>query len=175
MNIRGAREDEAQALTGLAMAAKATWGYASEQLAAWEPMLAVSADAVRDRLVFVGEVEGRVMGFYSLMPGDPDWELDNLWVDPSAMRRGYGRELFRHALTTAAFSGARRILIDADPNAEGFYLACGARRIGSVAAPIDGQPDRVRPQLTVTRRALSETNGGDRSGHVRSFKAVFMK
>jgi hypothetical protein len=37
--------------------------------------------------------------------------------------------------------------VDADPHAERFYLACGAVSIGTVAAPIAGQPDRVRPQF----------------------------
>jgi N-acetylglutamate synthase-like GNAT family acetyltransferase len=171
MNIRRARADEAQALTALALAAKATWGYPHDQLAAWEPMLAVTAETVHNRPVFVGELDSRVIGFCSLIPGDADWELDNLWVDPSMMRRGYGRELFRHALATATSSGAKRILIDADPNAEAFYLACGAQRTGSIAAPIDGQPDRLRPQLMVTRRALSETSDGDLSGGLSNLQS----
>jgi hypothetical protein len=42
------------------------------------------------------------------------------------------------------------VFIDADPHAEAFYRACGALRIGGVAAPIDGQPQRVRPQLVLS-------------------------
>jgi len=39
------------------------------------------------------------------------------------------------------------VTVDADPNAESFYLACGADRCGEVPAPIRGEPGRVRPQL----------------------------
>ena len=39
------------------------------------------------------------------------------------------------------------LTIDADPNAELFYLAYGAIRTGTIAAPIEGVPDRVRSQL----------------------------
>lgn len=42
-----------------------------------------------------------------------------------------------------------RITIDADPNAEAFYLACGVIRVGHVAAPIFADPSRVRPQLSL--------------------------
>jgi len=64
------------------------------------------------------------------------------------MRRGVGRALVSHALQTASRGGASEVTVDADPNAEAFYLDCGAVRCGEVAAPIAGQPTRVRPQLT---------------------------
>ena len=76
------------------------------------------------------------------------WTLDNLWVLPSFMNRRIGRFLLAHALKVAARSGALEVTVDADPNAESFYIACGARRRGEIAAPIPGQPDRVRPQLS---------------------------
>jgi hypothetical protein len=47
----------------------------------------------------------------------------------------------------------RPATIDSDPNAEPFYLACGAERTGAIPAPIAGQPARVRPQLVVRIRA----------------------
>ena len=43
--------------------------------------------------------------------------------------------------------GVANLAIDADPNAEAFYLANGARRVGEDAAPIEGLPGRTRPQL----------------------------
>ena len=48
-------------------------------------------------------------------------------------------------LTTGA--GRTSLAIDSDPNAEPFYLACGALRFGSVPASLRDQPDRFRPQL----------------------------
>jgi len=83
--------------------------------------------------------------------------MRNLWVAPEHMRQGFGRALLFHALQTAALGGASFIHIDADPNAESFYVACGAARIGEVPAPIAGQPNRIRPQLmlAVTRSNIS--------------------
>lgn len=66
------------------------------------------------------------------------------------MRRGIVRALLAHAVSTARSGGASAIAIDADPSAEPFYLACGARREGVVAAPVSGNPARVRPQLTLS-------------------------
>ena len=72
--------------------------------------------------------------------------------------QGHGRELLAHALRTAAEGGATILTVDADPNAESFYLASGAKRTGTVPAPIAGQANRVRPQFMfscVTHQAWS--------------------
>lgn len=147
MKIRPAVESEAALLSDLAMRAKAHWGYSEEALEKWRPELAVSASSIRDNPTFVAVRDDAIVGFYSLHPSRAAWELDNLWVRPEFMHQGYGRALLTHALETAARGGATEVTVDADPNAESFYLECGAVRHGVVPAPIPGQPDRVRPQL----------------------------
>lgn len=147
MNIRPAVETEASVLSSLAMRAKAHWGYSDEALEQWRPELAVSAADVRDSPTFIATVGAHAVGFYSLHPSQEAWELDNLWVLPEFMHQGIGRALLAHALATAARAGVREVTVDADPNAESFYLECGAIRRGEVPAPIPGEPRRVRPQL----------------------------
>jgi len=134
-------------LSALAFEAKAQWGYSREVLESWKPLLRVTDADITAKRVFVGTSDGAVVGFYSLAPGAGPWELDHLWVAPQFMRRGLGRELLTHALEGARRGGASRVTVDADPNAEAFYLGNGAVRRGEVPAPIPGHPERVRPQL----------------------------
>ena len=56
--------------------------------------------------------------------------LQNLFVVPEAMGRGFGKGLWRHMLHEARERGYRCILIDSDRYAEPFYLAMGAKRVG---------------------------------------------
>ena len=144
--IRPARVDEAEHLSKLVMAAKAHWSYSREQLEAWRPLLHVTAEQLLTQPAFVLERD-RVIGFYALRFRDGCCDLDNLWVSPDEVGKGHGRALLSHAIESARSMGAHEILIDADPNAESFYVRCGAVVTGSVPAPIDGQPNRVRPQL----------------------------
>jgi len=147
MNIRPAVETDADVLSAVAMRAKAHWGYSSLALESWRTELTISKQDVRSRPVFVAMVGGEVAGFYSLRPSEGSWELDHLWVVPELMRKGIGRALLSHALETAAGAGAVEVTVDADPNAERFYLECGAVRRGMIAAPLSDQPYRARPQL----------------------------
>ena len=153
MLVRAAVEHEAEFLSALAMRAKAHWGYSAEVLERWRSELAVSPTSVRTKRTFVAVVDGQVVGFYSLASSETSWQLDHLWVLPEFMHRGIGRALVSHALTTALHGGAVEVTVDADPNAESFYLRCGAVRCGELSAPIPGQPGRVRPQLLFNARA----------------------
>ncbi len=128
-------------------------------LDAWKSGLEISGHEIAARPFFVAEEGGAIAGFASLQPSPQAWELDNLWVAPEAMRRGIGRALFEHALAAARGAHAAALIVDADPHAEAFYLACGARRVGEVAAPIHGQPDRVRPQFSIRLDAASRQSG----------------
>jgi ribosomal protein S18 acetylase RimI-like enzyme len=149
MHIRRARESEAAALSALAVVSKQYWGYSPQDIDQWRPLLAVSSHDIASKPTFVAEVETEVVGFYLLVPKPQAWDLDHLWVSPKFARRGIGRALLVHAANSARLAGVSTIVIDADPNAEPFYVACGAFRQAIVAAPITGNPARFRPQLSL--------------------------
>jgi GNAT superfamily N-acetyltransferase len=147
MKIRRALESEAPLLSALARESKAHWSYTAEQLAAWRDDLTVSPGTIASLPTYVAELDSGLGGFFVLQPGSPHWTLEHFWVSPSCMAQGVGRALLSRAVALATEGNATALAIDADPSAEQFYLACGARRVGSVAAPIEGSPDRYRPQL----------------------------
>jgi GNAT superfamily N-acetyltransferase len=85
---------------------------------------------VVDDLVYVLGQGREPVGVYRVIGNPPEGELSDLWLDPSFIGRSLGRRLFRHALDTAAGHGYQTLIIESDPNAEGFYTAMGAGRIG---------------------------------------------
>ncbi len=149
MQIRRAREDEAAALSGIARLSKAHWPYPAAQIGAWLADLTVTAEQIAAHPTCVADLDGDVAGFYQLLVQDESWILEHLWVLPQHMGKGCGRALLEHAATFAMQGGARALSIDADPYAEPFYVACGAKTVGVKAAPIEGMPDRVRPQMVL--------------------------
>ncbi|MEZ4702524.1 MAG: GNAT family N-acetyltransferase [Rhodothermales bacterium] len=147
--IRPVRPNELTTLNRIARAAKAHWGYAEELLDAWQDDLTVDPGTLADRPVFVAEDAAGPAGFIQVATDTTPWEIWALWVSPDRMRRGIGRALVEQACRFARDAGIAELGIDADPNAEAFYRAMGARRVGSVPAPIAGEPDRARPQLVL--------------------------
>jgi GNAT superfamily N-acetyltransferase len=94
----------------------------------------------------------RLVAFYALSGSGDEFELEHMWVDPRHMGGGVGRALFAHALRTIRSRRGRRLMIAADPNAEGFYHALGARRVGAVASRPAG---RVLPLLEMDVAGVS--------------------
>lgn len=149
LQIRRARTDEAGQLSAIAVTAKRIWGYSEAQMQIWQSDLQITEQMISVHNVFVAERADGVAGFYCLTVSAGTWALEHLWVLPAFNRQGIGRALLGHAKSVAAAGGAKTIRIDADPNAEAFYLACGAVCTGAQPAPIDSNPDRVRPQMVL--------------------------
>ncbi|MEZ4596103.1 MAG: GNAT family N-acetyltransferase [Chloroflexota bacterium] len=154
VRIRRARADEADdlapRLTELSRRSKAHWGYGRELLDRWLEDLSISPEAIGHDAVLVaetGDAPVRVLGFARVtrgarreVPGPAPAQLKDLWVEPGDIGSGVGRALFVAACEVARTLPAERLLIVADPNAEGFYLRMGARRIGEEASEVvDGR------------------------------------
>lgn len=150
MTIRRAVPEEAAALTQVALAAKAHWGYPQAWLDAWAAELTIAPEFVRANPTFVAiGADAAIVGFHTVVIDDADAMLDHLWIVPAEMRRGIGRALFAHAEGIARAAGAKRMLITGDPHAAGFYERMGASVYGRRAAPMDGQ-ERFLPLLEKT-------------------------
>lgn len=145
--LRPARPGEAALLSDLALRSKGHWGYDADFLAACREELTLRDDELAGRRTTVAELDGTVAGFVTLEGEPPSGELGMLFVDPAAIGRGIGSSLLDHLLAGARASGFTLLTIDADPNAEAFYLAHGAVRVSAV--PSGSVPGRLLPQLEI--------------------------
>ncbi len=97
--------------------------------------LGVAAERVE-----VLEADGRLLGFFRLRRLTELAFLDDLFVDPTAMRRGVGRRLFLRAAEVAREWGYGMLEFESDPYAERFYLRLGCERVAmSPSALVPGR------------------------------------
>jgi GNAT superfamily N-acetyltransferase len=141
--IRPARPEEADVLTALARRSKASWGYPTEWLAEWGPLLTFTRDSIGSHMTLVAELGGRLAGLAVLQVEFGEAELAHLWVDPADQGRGIGSALLRSIADAARDRGHRSLRIESDPNAKPFYESQGAVLVGWSTAPILGLPRRL--------------------------------
>ena len=142
--IRPARAGEAASLTALCLRSKAHWGYDAEFMRLCVPSLTVSEQSIAEGRVLVATGDqGQTIGTVSVTPDGDDAELGLMFVDPSAIGGGIGRQLFDAAVGLARQLGYRRMTILADVNAAEFYERMGARFLRD--APSDAIPGRTLP------------------------------
>ena len=86
------------------------------------------------------EDAGGTIGFAQVAIEGDLAELFKLFVAPTRLRTGAGRALFDWATETARAEGARRMTIEADPEAAPFYRRMGRPRHRHGAVRLDPRP-----------------------------------
>jgi len=147
--IRSARPAEAQVLSEIAMAAKASWGYPASFMARCRAALAVDPKSVVERQFHLAEAgDGTILGFYGFEPEKEGIGLSHLFVAPEAIGQGVGRLLWCHAVALARSMGESQLIVVSDPHAAGFYARMGAEPMGSAPSEID--PARPLPMYRLS-------------------------
>ena len=147
LHVRQAVLDDCDKLTEIAHASKRFWDYPEDWIIQWRPVLTIAKNYLDENLIFVGEMDNRIVGFYALVRETNSLELDHFWIHPDFIGRGIGRALFNHVvLRVEVMLPGSDLKIISDPNAEPFYLHMGALRTGTVSTDWGGM-SRTLPLL----------------------------
>jgi GNAT superfamily N-acetyltransferase len=126
LTLRPALPAERESLENLQRRASLVWEEYRAELLANPDAIELPAEQFADGRVCVAEDAGGILGFsVVLRREDGDAELDGLFVEPVAWRRGIGRALVEEAMRRAGREGAKALHVIANPLAEEFYRACG--------------------------------------------------
>jgi len=66
-------------------------------------------------------------------------KLDNLFVHPDYIGKGYGKILFLDFMERVSKEKATKVTLDSEPNAEEFYRKFGFEAVGQLATSIPGR------------------------------------
>jgi GNAT superfamily N-acetyltransferase len=145
--FRSAVPDDAGALTELAMHSKVHWGYDARFMELCRAELTMTAARMAEEEIVVVGGAGRGLAGFASFSRDPDGtvEVMNCFVEPALIGTGIGRALMSELIARARAMGVAVMMVDSDPQAEGFYRRHGFRRVG--VAPSGSIPGRSLPRL----------------------------
>lgn len=148
--IRAASQEEADALTRIAFAAKRSWGYPETHFEIWKSELTITPGYIGQNIVYVADYKERLVAFYSIVTVPEDtsingievekgfW-LDHLFVDPAWQHKGIGTALLKHALAYCRENWMEELKAFSDPFAAQFYEKMGARLLRHAPSSIEGR------------------------------------
>ena len=134
MIIRQGRPEERLALIALLRRASLMNDADRDWLLAHPEVIDLPLVHLKTGRVLVAETTTRRAGLAVVLTlPNGDAELDGLFVEPDLWRTGVGRMLLAAAEAKAREAGAAEMRVVANPEALGFYTACGFQPIGEVA------------------------------------------
>lgn len=147
INVRLARDDEAEALTDLSLRSKQSNGYDDAFMAACREELTVTGERLAEGEYWVAESGGGLCGCACLLvePDGRSGEVHAFFIDPAWQRRGVGRLIWQKLLERAKEKGLTELHLDADPAAVPFYESMGFRVVGE--SPSGSIPGRSLPLM----------------------------
>jgi GNAT superfamily N-acetyltransferase len=145
--IRPPTIDDLAGLSDLCLRSKAVWGYDEKFMEACRGELSFGLRDLELTPIAVAEHDGRLIGVAQLKVVDDEADLLKLFVEPSVLRSGAGKALLAWATDVAKKLGAKRLSIEADPDAAPFYRRMGAYDVGQ--APSGSVPGRMLPKLAM--------------------------
>lgn len=143
MKILKAETEDSELLTTITKRSKAYWGFSEEILKEWEHLLSISKDYIEKNMVYKLVENENIIGYYSYFSIDEKTiKLDNLFILPEFIGKGFGKTLMNDFLEKANRLGIKKITLDAEPNAENFYKTFGFETVGQLESSIK---DRYLP------------------------------
>ena len=125
LSIRTAVRDDVAVLRDVRARASLSNDGDREMLLANPDTLEFEGDGIADGRTRVAVVDGRVVGFSTVVHVDDVDDLDDLFVDPDWMRKGIGLALIGDVVERARARGARYLEVTANDHALAFYAAAG--------------------------------------------------
>lgn len=142
--IRSAKKEDAEILTKISYKSKGYWNYPQEYFEIWNNELTISPDYIERNEVFVFELGGTVVGYYSLveLPEDIEFSgiilekgfwLEHMFIEPENIGNGIGTKMFDHLRKRCLSKGINKLGILADPHSRWFYekMGCIFKRVYS--------------------------------------------
>lgn len=137
MNIRRAYPKEADILTDLAVESEAYWGYDKKFLDTFKIIYKVSEDYIINNPTFVLEDNDQLIGFYSIVESGEGVVLEYFYIDPSYIRKGYGKILWDHLIEFCKNRGILELDFVVSNEAMPFYEKMGAIKVGEIKSLVE--------------------------------------
>jgi N-acetylglutamate synthase-like GNAT family acetyltransferase len=145
MTIQPANTSDHELLTQITKKSKAFWGYSEDLLLVWDDALTITEDYIEKYDVYKFSTENKIVGYYSyIVEENLTIKLDNLFLIPEYIGKGLGTFLINDFLNRIQNQNYKRVYLNSEPYAEGFYKKHGFQTIGKLETAVN---DRFMPVM----------------------------
>jgi GNAT superfamily N-acetyltransferase len=133
--FRPATLEDLTQLNALTRRSKGYWRYDTPFMNAFMEIFAVKPQSLKDGVYVLMDHGPDLVGFYGFAKQD-SIILDYFFIDPTYISKGFGRQMWMHAIKTAVNHNWDYFTLWSDPGADEFYVKMGCEKIGEKASPL---------------------------------------
>ncbi len=140
ITFKKAKVDQAAVLSSLTIRSKKSWRYDDLFMEKMKEYLEVPESMIERDIVYTMNRGDELIGFFSLTNDGKNDYLEDFFLDPKYIGKGYGRKMWQYMIEIASNNMVMNIIIESEPFAEGFFEKMGAVKIGEkVSQAIDNR------------------------------------
>jgi N-acetylglutamate synthase-like GNAT family acetyltransferase len=141
LTYQAARVTDCELLTDIAVRSKKYWNYTDSLIEIWKNDLEVTAEYIKQNIVYKIFCNDLLIGFYGLKFNNQFdcYEIDHLWLSPENINKGYGKVIFKHIKDQLLNKNQLKTIVILDPNSSGFYEKMKGKLVGQVQSKVNGR------------------------------------
>ncbi|MFZ5965671.1 MAG: GNAT family N-acetyltransferase [Bacillota bacterium] len=145
LNVRKAKENDAETLTNIAISSEAYWGYDTDFMEKFKSIYKVTEDFINNNPTFIMERDRDIVGFYSILIKKNETSLEYFYIKPQCIGKGYGKLLWNYMIESCKNLGIKELVIVTSPQAKEFYTKMGAVQTDEIESLV--KKGRMIPEL----------------------------
>ena len=153
MEVVKARNENVDSINQIIRESKSYWKYSEAYLNAAMPLILVNEAYLKDNRSFEIYEKNQIVGFFSITDNREEKYLDNLWIDPNFIGKGFGRIAIHYVEKIMREEGWESIYVLPDPPAERFYFKMGFLDTGK---RVESRVEEG-PTFSLLKRGLNST------------------
>lgn len=133
-------------INNLLRKSKQHWGYDENFINTFMDLYKFTADQITAIKTYLMISEDKVLGMYGFkINTNNELQLDSFFIDPEYIGQGLGKKMWLECINTGLKYNRGSFVIEADPNAEEFYIKMGCYKIREIDSSV--QKGRLVPIL----------------------------
>ncbi|MEQ8925156.1 MAG: GNAT family N-acetyltransferase [Fulvivirga sp.] len=129
MKVYKATSNDHNNLTSLMRNSKSYWGYEQKLMDKWQDELTITKEFIENNHVFKIVVKSVIVGFFAYSTIESLARLQSMFILPNKIGKGLGAFMMDTFLDELKEGPVDFIVLESDPNAEGFYKNFGFKTV----------------------------------------------
>lgn len=137
IEFKRVKKGDVEVVNLLQRQSKQYWGYSDDFMSEFMELYKFTTKQLEEMEMYLMQVNNKISGMYGFkINNKKELQLDNFFMHPDYIGQGLGKIMWEQCIKTALNYNKQEFIIEADPNAEKFYVKMGCYKTHNIESLI---------------------------------------